>query len=358
MTAPDPRPLVAITMGDPAGVGPEVALKAVLDPAVASAARPLIVGDAPVLERTARILGLPVAVAPVGSPEAATWAPGLAPVLDLGLLPRGWWQPGRVDPTAGNAAVGYVRMAAELALAGRVDAIATAPLNKAAMQAAGHPYPGHTELLAHLTGTRDYAMLLVAKNLRVLHVSTHVSLAEAIARVTPERVERAIRLLHGALQDLGIPRPRIAVAGLNPHAGEGGLFGREDQDRIAPAIASCRAAGIDATGPWPADTVFYRAAHLGHFDGVVAMYHDQGHIPIKMYAFDHGVNVTVGLPIIRTSVDHGTAFDIAGQGVARATSMVEAVRLAAQMAQARRARHQGAGGGKEDPHARQDAPAH
>lgn len=337
-SAADGRPIVAVTMGDPAGVGPEVVLKAAVDPAVAKVARPVVVGDADLLGRVAAALGLPVRPVRVQDPAEASFEPGSVPVVDRGFLPPGWYSPGRIDPVAGAAAVACVLEAAALAMAGRVGAIATAPLNKAAMHAAGFTrYAGHTEILTEATGARDSAMLLVARNLRVIHVSTHVSLAEAVRRVTPQRVERVIRLADEAVRDLGIPRPRIAVAGLNPHAGEGGLFGREDQDVLAPAVARCRADGIEVSGPWPGDTVFYRAAHRDEFDVVVAMYHDQGHIPIKMYAFDHGVNVTVGLPIIRTSVDHGTAFDIAGQGIARPASMIEAIRLAARMAAARAA---------------------
>jgi 4-hydroxythreonine-4-phosphate dehydrogenase len=219
----------------------------------------------------------------------------------------------------------------ELALADEVHAIATAPLNKEAMHQAGHRYPGHTELLAELCGVDDYAMMLVGEDLRVIHVSTHVSLREAIERVTPEREGAVIRLADAALRALGCEHPRVAVAGLNPHAGENGLFGPEDAERIAPAVEAAKQDGIDASGPWPADTVFL-AARQGRFDVVVVQYHDQGHIPIKLLGFDTGVNVTVGLPFFRTSVDHGTAFDIAGTGKADAASLKAALELAAELA--------------------------
>ncbi len=214
--------------------------------------------------------------------------------------------------------------------AGTAAAIATAPLNKAAMVSAGFHYPGHTELLAELAGVKDYAMLLAAGKLRVIHTSTHVSLREAIGRVTRERVLTVIRIAHDTLRRMGIPRPRIAVAGLNPHAGEGGLFGTEEIEHIAPAIADARALGLDATGPWPGDTIFYRGAR-GDFDVVVAQYHDQGHIAVKQAGFETGINLTAGLPFFRVSVDHGTAFDIAWQGKASPQSMIEAILLAAEL---------------------------
>jgi 4-hydroxythreonine-4-phosphate dehydrogenase len=220
-----------------------------------------------------------------------------------------------------------VQRATELASAGRVGAIATAPLNKEAMHLAGHKYPGHTEILAELTGTEDYAMMLVTDELKVIHVSTHVSLREAIERVKPERELAVIRLAHDSLRRLGVENPKVAVAGLNPHAGENGLFGTEDLERIAPAVEEAKAKGIEASGPWPPDTVLMRARR-GEFDVVVVQYHDQGHIPVKLMGFDTGVNVTVGLPFFRTSVDHGTAFDIAGTGEADHASMRAAIDLA------------------------------
>jgi 4-hydroxythreonine-4-phosphate dehydrogenase len=314
-------PLVAISLGDPAGIGPEIVLRALADPAVRAVCRPLVVGSREILARVAAKLALP-----------------LPPDDEVDDLPVdvAAIRPGEESAAAGRAAVEAVKRAAGHALSGRAGAIATAPLNKAAMFRAGFTYPGHTELLAELSGVKDYTMMLVAGKLRVVHVSTHVSLLEAIRRVKTPRILTVIRLAHETLGRMGIPHPRIAVAGLNPHAGEGGLFGTEDRDEIAPAIAAARAAGYDASGPWPGDTVFFRCAR-GDFDIVVAQYHDQGHIAVKQAGFEHGVNVTAGLPFFRVSVDHGTAFDIAWQGKASARSMIEAILLAAELAHARTA---------------------
>jgi 4-hydroxythreonine-4-phosphate dehydrogenase len=242
---------------------------------------------------------------------------------------------GRESARAGEAAFRYVERAVALARTGDIDAICTAPLNKEALHAAGHPYPGHTELLAELTGTPEVSMMLTAPNLRVIHCTTHVGLMEAIARIDPPLVERTIRRGHDALVRAGIATPRIAVCAINPHAGEGGLFGRgEEEAKIAPAIRAARAAGIDAEGPLAADTVFFRAVR-GDFDLVVAMYHDQGHCPVKVLGLEAGVNITVGLPVIRTSVDHGTAFDIAGTGTADERSLIAAIEAAAALSAAR-----------------------
>jgi 4-hydroxythreonine-4-phosphate dehydrogenase len=242
---------------------------------------------------------------------------------------------GRVSAAAGRAAVEYVFAACDLATAGVAAAVVTAPLNKAAMNLAGYPYAGHTELLADRTGAPRVSMLLVGPKLRVVHVSTHVSLEEAIHRITRQRVEEVIGIAHDSCRALGIANPRIAVAGLNPHASEGGLFGDQEEREIAPAVAAARQRGWTVSDPQPPDTVFLRASR-GEFDIVVAMYHDQGHIPIKLLAFDVGVNVSIGLPIIRTSVDHGTAFDIAGTGTAREDSLIAAIQVAIQMVRARK----------------------
>jgi 4-hydroxythreonine-4-phosphate dehydrogenase len=329
------RPLLAITMGDPAGIGPEVVLRALADPEAHALCRALVVGDRRILERAAPWVGAQLDFDVVEEPDAGRYAPGALTLLDLRNAPPDECPVGQVSARAGSAAVGCVERACDLALAGAVDAVVTAPLNKAAMHLAGHNYPGHTELLAARTGAQRVSMLLVGPQLRVVHVSTHVALAEAIRRVTPERVGETIALAHESCVALGIARPRIAVAGLNPHAGEGGLFGDEEARAIATAIAAARAQGLDVSDPQPPDTVFLRASR-GAYDIVVAMYHDQGHIPMKLLAFDTGVNVSVGLPIIRTSVDHGTAFDIAGTGRASPASMREALCVAAQMANARR----------------------
>ncbi len=323
-------PLVAVTMGDPAGIGPEIIARAFADPDFRRENRALVVGDAGILERAIRLLGLPLKTKAVAEPEDAGFEPGTVDVLTETDLPEDL-PFGELDPRAGDAAFRYVERATELAGAGRVAAIATAPLNKEAMHLAGHKYPGHTEILADLTGTKDYAMMLVTDELKVIHVSTHVSLREAIERARPERELAVIRLAEESLRKLGYERPRIAVAGLNPHAGENGLFGTEDAEQIAPAVAAAVEEGMDATGPWPPDTVLMRARR-GEFDVVVVQYHDQGHIPVKLMGFDTGVNVTVGLPFFRTSVDHGTAFDIAGTGKADPASLRAALDLARTLA--------------------------
>ncbi len=323
-------PLVAVTMGDPAGIGPEIIARAFTDPDFREHNRALVVGDAGLLERAARLLDLPLRANAISEPEEAAFEPGTVDVIAETELPQDL-PFGELDARAGDAAFRYVEKATNLASAGRVAAIATAPLNKEAMHLAGHTYPGHTEILAELTGTRDYAMMLVTDELKVIHVSTHVSLREAIERARPERELAVIRLADESLRKLGYDTPRIAVAGLNPHAGENGLFGTEDAEQIAPAVASAVEEGMDASGPWPPDTVLMRARR-GDFDVVVVQYHDQGHIPVKLMGFDTGVNVTVGLPFFRTSVDHGTAFDIAGAGKAEPESLRAALDLARKLA--------------------------
>ncbi|MDQ0390576.1 4-hydroxythreonine-4-phosphate dehydrogenase [Labrys monachus] len=337
MNAPVPasRPPLAITMGDPAGIGPEIVARLAAD-----GDRPadpfIVVGDAGMLRRAAAIVAPGLAVEAVDDSFAGLdeiWRRGALPVLQTGEPLPPDLAFGRVDARAGAASYAYILRAIDLALAGRIAGIVTAPITKEAMRAAGIAYPGHTEILADRSGTRDFAMMLANDELRVLLVSIHVPLAEAIRAVTVESELRAIRLARDACRAFGIDRPRVAVAGLNPHAGENGLFGREDLDIIAPAIAAARAEGIDASGPWPGDTVFMRARR-GAFDIVVAQYHDQGLIPVKYLGVDHGVNVTVGLPFIRTSVDHGTAYDIAGTGRASHASLAYALKQAVAMAAA------------------------
>jgi len=323
------RPLIAITMGDPAGIGPEIIAKAFANTAFMRDHAAFVVGDSRHLERAAQITGAAVRVRPITDPAQAQLTPGVIDVLDVTTLPSDLHF-GRLNAEAGRAAFEYVRRATELALSGGAQAVATAPLNKEAMHQAGLTYPGHTEILADLTGTKDYAMMLVGENLRVIHVSTHVSLLEAVARARRERELTVIRLADRTLRQMGLTEPRIAVAGLNPHAGENGLFGQEELNEIIPAVHAAQREGLSVTGPWPGDTVFLKAQR-GEFDIVVVQYHDQGHIPIKLLGFDTGVNVTVGLPFFRTSVDHGTAFDIAGTGVAEATSMQAAIRLATDL---------------------------
>ena len=323
-------PVIAITMGDPAGVGPEVVLKALAQPETRRLCRPVVFGDTEWLRREAVALGLPLRIANEDAPEAD----GVVRMRQATGADLHGWQRGEVSAAAGQAAAECVIAAAQAALRGEVDAIVTAPLNKEAIALGGYAYPGHTELLAEVTQTPRYGMLLLTGNLRVVHVSTHVSLREAIERVKTARVLECLRLGDRACRDLGLPSPRLAVAGLNPHAGENGLFGTEERDEIAPAIRQATAEGINASGPHPPDTVFARAV-AGEFDLVVAMYHDQGHIPVKLHGFDSGVNVTIGLPMLRVSVDHGTAFDIAGKGIAREQSMQEALRVAVLIVQAR-----------------------
>ncbi|HVV21277.1 MAG TPA: 4-hydroxythreonine-4-phosphate dehydrogenase PdxA [Pseudonocardiaceae bacterium] len=325
------RPVIAITMGDAAGVGPEVVVKALADGEPYRTSRPVVIGDANRLRRAAEICGLDVTVAAVERPADGRFEPGTIDCVDLGNIPADL-PFGQLSPVAGEGAYSYIAKAVELATAGAVDAICTAPLNKAALHAAGHNYPGHTELLAELTGTPEVSMMLSAPKLRVIHVTTHIGLVDAVARIEPGLVERTVRRGHDTLVKAGTAHPRIAVCGINPHAGENGLFGHgEEEQKVVPALERLRADGVDAQGPLPADTVFFRAVR-GDFDLVVAMYHDQGHAPVKVLGLETGVNITVGLPVVRTSVDHGTAFDIAGTGVADHASMLEALRQAVALA--------------------------
>jgi 4-hydroxythreonine-4-phosphate dehydrogenase len=292
-----PLPVLAITAGDPSGIGPEIAVKAREDPRVVAVCRPMIYGP----HTTAALAAFPA---------------------------------GRVNPAAGHAAYDAIVHATTDALAGRVAAVVTAPINKAAFAAAGYPWRGHTDLLAHLCGSPDVAMMFWSERLRVVLATVHIPLREVPAALSREKVLDVLRLAWRSLPAFGLPAPRLGVAGLNPHAGEDGLMGTEDREALAPAVAAARAEGIDASGPFPADTIFVRAVR-GEFDAVVAGYHDQGLIPVKLVAFGRAVNVTLGLPILRTSVDHGTAFDIARTGVADEGSLVEAILLAARLAAAR-----------------------
>lgn len=323
---------LAITMGDPAGIGPEIIAQWAM---AASVNKPphVVVGDEGALQRAIALVGAPLQVRRVGDQLEGlheALAQGALPLLQACAPLPADLPLGRIDARAGAAAHACVQRAIDLALAGRVAGIVTAPLHKEALRAAGVQHPGHTEMLAERAGTSDFAMVLANGELRVLLVSIHLALRDALAAVTMENELRAIRLAHRACLGFGMAQPRVAVAGLNPHAGEGGLFGHEDRDIIAPAIAAARAEGIDATGPWPGDTVFMRARQ-GAFDIVVAQYHDQGLIPVKYLGVDQGVNITVGLPFVRTSVDHGTAFDIAGTGRADAASLGHAVQQAAAL---------------------------
>lgn len=305
-------------MGDPAGVGPEIVMKSLAHAEVFRICQPIVIGDAERLQDAGRICGSSLKV----SRDVEC--------VDLKNVPKdlAW---GKLSAVAGDAAFQYVKLATEMAVRSEVDAICTAPLNKEAMQAAGHMYPGHTELLAELTGTPEVSMMLTAPGLRVIHVTTHMGLLDAIERIEPGLVERTIARGDEVMRRAGLARRKIGVCGINPHAGENGLFGRgEEATKIEPAIAVSRARGMDVEGPLPADTLFYRAGR-GDFDMVVAMYHDQGHGPVKVLGLEAGVNITVGLPVIRTSVDHGTAFDIAGTGRADERSLLEALRQAAAL---------------------------
>jgi 4-phospho-D-threonate 3-dehydrogenase / 4-phospho-D-erythronate 3-dehydrogenase len=327
------RPRIAITMGDAAGVGPEIIMKSLAHGEIYERCRPLVVGDAGRLRAAGRIVGAQLSVRSVssGQVEEAYYQAGTVDCIDLHLIPPdlAW---GELSPRAGDAAFHFVKTAVDLATASQVDAICTAPLNKEALHAGGHHYPGHTELLAELTGTPEVSMMLIAPNLRVIHVTTHIGLLDAIERIEPGLVERTIGRGYEVLLKAGISRRRIGICGINPHAGEHGLFGHgEEETKIVPAVQVCRARGWDVEGPLPADTLFFRAAR-GDFDLVVAMYHDQGHGPVKVLGLETGVNITVGLPVIRTSVDHGTAFDIAGTGKADERSLLEALRQAIELA--------------------------
>lgn len=335
-------PRIALTLGDVAGIGPEVTARAVADPAVRDLCRPVVVGDARVLQRAAEIAGLrlpaeerPTLREAAGLAGIGVWNPAGRPLPDVPA--------GIVSGTAGRAAHDWLVAAADAALAGEIDAVTTAPLSKAALHAAGLPYPGHTEILAERCGARDFAMMLYLPpgrivqgphGLGIAHVTLHTSIASVPRLLSASSVAATAGLVDTFLKRLGCERPRIGVCALNPHAGEEGLFGDEEARIITPAVAQARRQGIDAAGPFPADTLIRRAV-LGEFDGLAAMYHDQGHIALKLIAFGTAVNVTLGLPIVRTSPSHGTAFDIAWQGKADATGMIEAIRTAARLAAAR-----------------------
>jgi 4-hydroxythreonine-4-phosphate dehydrogenase len=323
-------------MGDASGVGPEVIMKGIGHVEVFAYCRPLVIGDAGRLREAGRIVGAKMAVNAIDSASQAAFQPGIVDCIDLRLIPEGLpW--GLLSPIAGEAAYRYIVRAVELAKSGEIDAICTAPLNKEALHAAGHIYPGHTELLAQLTSTPEVSMMLSSPALRVIHVTAHIGLIDAIDRIEPGLVERTISRGYETMLRVGIDHPRIGVCGINPHAGEHGLFGRgEEESKIEPAIRACKAKGWNVEGPLPADTLFFRAGR-GDFDIVVAMYHDQGHGPVKFLGIDSGVNITVGLPVIRTSVDHGTAFDIAGTGKADERSLLTALKQGAELA-ARRER--------------------
>lgn len=323
--------IIAVTMGDPAGIGPEIIIKALAEGEL-SGTQAVVVGCAATFRR---ILALGVTPAAelriIDEVSQAHFAPGVINVIDEPLADPQALVPGKVQKEAGDLAYRCVKRATELAMAGHVHAIATAPLNKEALYSAGHIYPGHTELLAKLTHSRDYAMVLYTDKLKVIHVSTHIALRKFLDTLNHERVETVIQMADTFLRRVGYENPRIAVAGVNPHAGENGLFGDEEIKIVGPSVEKMKAKGINVTGPCPPDTVFLQT-YEGMYDMVVAMYHDQGHIPLKLMGFYDGVNITAGLPFIRTSADHGTAFDIAWTGKAKSESMAISIQLAVQLA--------------------------
>ena len=339
------KPILGITMGDPASIGPEITVKALSDPAIYEKCSPIIIGDAAVMEAAVGIVGKDVKINAVSDVKEAKFEFGTIDVYDMKLVDMDKLERGVVSAMAGNAAFQYVKKVIELAMNHEVDATVTNALNKEAMNLAGHHYSGHTEIYAEYTGTKKYTMMLAHENLRVVHVSTHVSLREACDRVKKGRVLEVIRIADQACKELGIKEPKIGVAGLNPHSGENGMFGREEIEEITPAIEAAKGEGIIVDGPVPPDTVFSKARG-GWYDIVVAMYHDQGHIPLKVVGFVYnqaeqkwdavaGVNITLGLPIIRASVDHGTAFDQTGKGVANELSLINAMDYAIRMSEGR-----------------------
>lgn len=327
------KPIIGITMGDAAGVGPEIIVKALGYKELYDKCKPVVIGDAKMLERVLPIVDSPLTIHAIKQPEEAKYEYGSIDVIDLDLLPADL-PFGQVSAAAGDAAFQYLARAIELAKEQRIHSICTAPLNKEALHLGGHLYPGHTEILADLTDTEDFSMMLTTPNLRVIHLTTHMGLIAAIESITPERTYKVVKLAHETLANAGFKNPSIAVCGINPHAGENGLFGNgEEEEKLVPGIERAKAEGINASGPYPADTLFFRAGR-GDFDIVVACYHDQGHAPIKVMGIEEGVNITVGLKggIIRTSVDHGTAFDIAGKNIADEKSMIAAINSAIELA--------------------------
>ena len=328
-------PIIAITMGDPAGIGPEIIAKALPMPDIYEVCRPLVLGDIGCLETASKGIG-PVSFQPISNPSEITARQGHIEVMPISELRAGSFLPGQPTRDGGKAMVDYILKAVELCVGRQVSAMVTCPISKELMHQAGYEFEGHTELLAHLTGTKDYVMMLAGERLRVSLVTVHCALAEVPRRLSEDLIVKTIGITYRSLErDFGIDKPRIAVAALNPHAGESGLFGNEDKTIIGPAVEAARESGLPVEGPFPADTIFYHAS-TGRYDAVVAMYHDQGLIALKLFHFSDAVNITLGLPIIRTSVDHGTAYDIAGKGVADPSSLIAAIKMAARIVGARR----------------------
>ena len=325
------KPAIAITMGDPCGIGPEVVVKALADPRVYASCRPMVIGNTYAMNQAVKATGLPLSIRETDDPTCAGEDPATVDVVDIHNLNPEDITVGQISVPCGKAAMEWVSKAGQLALAGVVDGIATAPLNKEAAAMAGYESIGHTELLQELSGARIVPTMLMSKNLRVVHLTTHRSLRVACDYVKKDRILDFLQLTHDSFVKWGFPNPRIAAAGLNPHNSDGGLIGNEEADEIAPAVAAARERGINVVGPIPADSVFPQAIE-GRYDAVLAMFHDQGHIPVKVYGFEESVTANLGLPFVRTSVDHGTAFDIAGQGIAQHVSMLESIRLAVELA--------------------------
>ncbi len=326
------KPVIGITMGDAAGIGPEIIVKALAHPSVYEICKPVVIGDGQILERAIALTKANVTLNKIEKINEGAFSYGVIDCIDLHLLPDDLAY-GQISPLAGDAAFQFIKTAIDLAKAKELHAICTAPLNKEALHKGGHQYPGHTEILAELTETENYSMMLSSPKLKVIHLTTHVGLKKAIEMITPERTYNVIRLAYETLNRAGYSNPGIAVCGINPHAGENGLFGEgEEEEKLMPGIERAVSEGINASGPYPADTLFYRAVR-GDFDIVVACYHDQGHVPIKVLGLEEGVNITVGLNggVIRTSVDHGTAFDIAGKNIADERSMLAAIQSAADL---------------------------
>ncbi len=335
------KPLIGITMGDPAGIGPEIIIKALNKKAIYDKCNPLVIGSSDIMQQANKIAGADLRINSIDKIEKGIYRHGFLDVYEHSLCKTGEFEFGKVSAECGRAAFESIKKTIEFAINKEIDATVTAPINKESINLAGFHYAGHTEIYAHFTGTKDYTMMLAGEGLMVVHVSTHVSMMEACKKVKKERVYNVICLADKVLKKMGFVNPRIAVAGLNPHAGENGMFGREEIEEITPAIEKALSEGINVTGPLPADTVFSKARG-GQFDMVVCMYHDQGHIPLKLigFVFDQeknkwldvsGVNITLGLPIIRCSVDHGTAFGKAGKGTANETSMINAIDYAIKL---------------------------
>ena len=336
------KPFIAISAGDPAGIGPEICVKALNEQEVYTFCSPFVVCDVQVIKRAIDLCNLSLKIISIAEPAEGVYSHGCINVMDIHNIDMERLQYGKVSEMTGKASFEYVTKVIELALTGKADATVTGPINKEAIRKAGYHFSGHTEIFAHYTGTKNYAMMLAEKTFRVIHVSTHVSMLEAVSRIRRESVLNSIKLADEGLKRMGIKNPKIAVNGINPHAGENGLFGKEEIEHIIPAIEQAVKMGIDADGPHPPDTIFPKMLG-GQYDIVVCMYHDQGHIPTKLLGFryDHeqntwvgmsGVNITLGLPVIRVSVDHGTAFDKAGKGTSNPESMQQAISYAAKLA--------------------------